>query len=45
MSLGLCVLCRTKLSSPGGRSFFVLLVNMLCKLTHTLSTLCTGDHP
>lgn len=26
-------------------SDFVLLASMLCKLMHTLSTLCTGLHP
>jgi hypothetical protein len=45
MSLGLDVLYLTKFSSPGGRSFFVLLVSMLCRLTQTLSTLCTGLQP
>lgn len=35
----------TKSSSPGGRSFFVFPVNMLWRLIHTDSTLCTGDQP
>ena len=45
MSLGRLLLLRTNCSSPGGRSFLLLPVSMLCKLTHTLSTLCTGLHP
>ena len=45
ISLGLCLLYLTKFSSPVGLSFFVLLVSILCKLTHTLSTLWTGDQP
>lgn len=45
MSLGRSRLLRTNSSSPGGRSFLVLPVSMLCSDIHTLSTFCTGLHP
>lgn len=38
MSLGLSRLLFTNSSSPGGRSFLMLPVNMLCILMQTLST-------
>jgi hypothetical protein len=45
MSRGRDLFVLTKASSPGGRSFFVLLVSMDCRLTQTDSTLWTGDQP
>jgi hypothetical protein len=45
ISLGLFHFCLTNSSSPGGRSAAVFPANMLCKLRHSVSTVCTGLQP